>query len=377
MKFTRRPLRLLFVNAVHAQIFRGGEKMMMISAAELQKRGHTVIVGGRENSNWIEVCSKNGLQTYTTRLRGDVDPSVWLFFYNLTKSHKIDGVCLSPERAVRLCGFPAKLAGVRAIISRLGLRLPKEKDKMIYRFTYRQIVDRVLTNSHLLRAGMCRFPWLPESRVTVVHNGVVVPNLIDQKEKNELRDEIALPLEANVIAAGGRLATQKGFKYLLDALVTVKSRIPNIFLMLLGDGELRTTLEEQANRLGLRDCILFLGHRSDVPRLLPAADLFVLSSLYEGIPNIVMEAMAAGLPVVATAVGGVPELIEDGRSGILVKSESSTELSSAICKLLEDREKLYSMGRNGRQRVQDHFSIERMVDGVEGLFYNILAEKQG
>ena len=374
-KTARPPLRLLVVNAVPTPIFRGGEKCMMISAVELKKRGHTIIVAGRKDSAWIDTCSENGLQTYSVKLRGDLDPSVWLFFYNLIKEQKIDGVLLSPERAVRLCGFPAKLAGVRAIVSRLGLRLPKEKDKIIYRFIYRRIVDRILTNSHILKAGLCRFSWLTDGRVKVVHNGVEIPELIDHNEKNRLRDELALPREARIIAAGGRLATQKGFGYLLDALAMVKIRNKDVFLILLGDGELRLTLEEQTDRLGLKDCVRFLGHRSDVPRILPAADIFILSSLYEGLPNIVMEAMAAGLPVIATAVGGVPELVEEGRTGILVKAENSKELSSAICKLLDDRDLLHSFGENGRRRVQDLFSIEQMVNGVEDLFYEILAEK--
>lgn len=365
-----KPRRLLFVNGIREHIFRGGEKWMLNTALELQKRGHLVLISGRKDSLWIEMCAKNGLPVFPTRMRGDFDPFAWRFFYRLIKTHQIEGVCLSMEKAVRLCGLAAKWAGVKAVVSRKGLMLMK--GHALYRLAYQHIVDRILTNSHQLKQEMSKFSWLSEEKITVIHNGVVIPQRTPLIEKKAIRQELGISTTVPLLAAGGRLCPQKGFNFLLEAVARVKQQIPTLELMIMGEGESRQGLENLAEKLDITESVHFLGHRSDVPRLLPAADLFVLSSLYEGMPNIVLEAMAAELPVVATAVNGVPELIEDGVSGILVESKNTPILADAILNIMQDKEQMNIVAKNGRQRVETHFSIARMVDQVENLFCELL-----
>jgi len=134
-----------------------------------------------------------------------------------------------------------------------------------------------------------------------------------------------------------------------------------------GDGVQRGDLEDQTQALGLADAVVFAGFRTDVPALLRAADVFVLPSLLEGLPNTALEAMSVGLPVVATRVDGVPEAVVDGETGLLVPPEDSAALAEALGKLLAEPGTRSAMGEAGRLRAETEFSVERMLDAVEAL----------
>ena len=145
-------------------------------------------------------------------------------------------------------------------------------------------------------------------------------------------------------------------------------------LWLVGDGPLRPAVEKAIVKMGLERKVLFLGIRDDVPQLLAASDVFVLSSDYEGVPLTVLEAMAAGKPVVATAVGGVPELIEDGETGILVPPRNPEALAQGILRLAKDASLRQRMGKAARERAQERFDISRTAREYEALYLRLLKE---
>lgn len=347
---------------------------MLTTAEELMRRGHRVVVSGRSKSRWIEYCRARGLCTEAVPMRGDLDPYGMLKYLRLLSSEKFDVICLGFEKAVRLCGFPARLRNRSAIISRKGL--PLMYDRALYRFAYRHVVDRILTPSYDLKRRLCEHLWIVPENVDVVHNGVRIPQRPSRDQILSLRRELGLPGDARVIVAAGRFSRQKGFSYLLDALPEVLRSFPNAHLMLIGEGELRGDLERQAERLGVTDRVHLPGYRRDVPRLLHASDLFVLPSLYEGLPNVMLEAMAAGIPVVATSVNGVPEVIEEGVSGLLIPPGNARHIQSALCALLSDRGRAEEIGDSGQRRVKSEFTVEGMVDGVERVFRNAVLRKR-
>jgi glycosyltransferase involved in cell wall biosynthesis len=166
-----------------------------------------------------------------------------------------------------------------------------------------------------------------------------------------------LPEGIPLIFAAGSLEHRKGIDILLHALARLKDPVP--MTVVAGDGPLRPILESLAAELGIAASVHFLGFRPDLPRIMAAADLFVLSSRWEGCPMVVLEAMALGRPIVATAVGGVPELLVDGESGRLVPPESPEALSQAIQEILVDPDGLLDMGSRARQRLLACFQVER------------------
>jgi glycosyltransferase involved in cell wall biosynthesis len=171
------------------------------------------------------------------------------------------------------------------------------------------------------------------------------------------------------------LEEQKGYSFFLQAVAQIMQVIPQARFLIVGDGVLRTALEQQAQQLSIADRVLFLGVRSDMPALFNAMDILAFSSLWEGLPVALLEGMAAGLPAVATRVGGIPSVVQDGQTGLLVSPADSKELADAIINLLQHPQLARTMGAAGRQRVRAHFSEQMMVDQITDLYERLLSDK--
>jgi glycosyltransferase involved in cell wall biosynthesis len=214
-------------------------------------------------------------------------------------------------------------------------------------------------------------------RITLIQNGIPVKTLSEpnQAQLDAVREEWDILPHMPVVGTLARFHQQKGLPYLLESAAQVRQECPELKLLLVGDGGLRSSLEEQARDLGLSGCAILPGIRHDVPEILALVDVFVLPSLWEGLPIALLEAMAASLPVVATAVGGVPEVVVDGVTGLLVPPRDPEALSKAILTLLKDRDLQHSMGQAGRERVTRCFSVERMVKETEVLYESMMTRK--
>jgi glycosyltransferase involved in cell wall biosynthesis len=205
------------------------------------------------------------------------------------------------------------------------------------------------------------------------HKVVVVPNAVDlqrftPREPRGARAYWGIDDGAFIVASVGRLSREKGHGYLLEALAIARSAIPSLSCLLAGDGPLRSSLETQARALGLDDVCHFLGDVREIETVFAAADLTVLPSLFEGMPNAVLEAMAMGCPVIATSVGGSPELVRHGETGLLVPPADSEALASALIELAESTERRNRMRVRSRQISEDFHGIERMIHSVEQLY---------
>src|SRR5882757_9001419 len=169
-----------------------------------------------------------------------------------------------------------------------------------------------------------------------------------------------------------RFAPQKNHALLLDSFAQGPASDPRAHLVLVGEGQLRADLDEQARKLNLAGKVHFLGLRNDIPDVLGAMDVFVLSSDYEGNPLSVLEAMASGLPIVSTAVGGVPDLFESGKEGLMVQTGDVQGLSNAMAYLLENREARLSMGMAAAQRARENYDVSTMVQAYEELYEDVV-----
>ncbi len=186
---------------------------------------------------------------------------------------------------------------------------------------------------------------------------------------------LGLTDKGTVFGVIARLTEQKGHRFLLEAASAALRRRPDLQFVFAGDGPLRESLEAQARSLGIGDRVRFLGFRDDVPALLAAFDVFVLPSLYEGLPNAVLEAMACGRPVVATAVDGTPEVVEDGVTGLLVPPRDPARLSEALLKLAGNARLRKRMGREARRRAVGGHGVDRQVDAFHALYQELLLSR--
>ncbi|MCB0217919.1 MAG: glycosyltransferase family 4 protein [Caldilineae bacterium] len=211
---------------------------------------------------------------------------------------------------------------------------------------------------------------------------VLIPNVIDAGRFRELADapqavraRLGLPTEARVVTLVGRLAAQKGLDDFLEAARLVHAVQPETRFLIAGHGPERERLEGLSRALGLGEALRFLGYRADVASLMAASDLLVMPSHDEGLPIVLLEAMAMGLPIVATRVGGIPDLVRDGETGLLVAPGAPRELADEALGLLADRETADSLGRSAQRYVDRQCSPERATRRLAAIYRTVLAER--
>ncbi|MGV1098214.1 glycosyltransferase [Thiovibrio sp. JS02] len=211
-------------------------------------------------------------------------------------------------------------------------------------------------------------------RVRVLHNAVDIDNPMPRSEKpRPVRELFGMPAAGRIVVSVGRFSPEKGMDILLEAFVLLVREVKDVHLLLVGDGQERPALEAQVARLGLGGRVHFAGYSETPGDYVAEADVLVLPSRSEGIPNAVLEAMAMGKPVVATAVGGVPEVIEDGVSGRLVEAEQPAPLAQALAEVLTDRELSQRFVLGGRRRVREAFSVEARVATLQAIYRDVLS----
>lgn len=213
-----------------------------------------------------------------------------------------------------------------------------------------------------------------ESRLSVIHNGIALGpyKALSADEKRAIRGELGIPQDARLIGSVGLLWYIKGYCYLLRAMPEIIRRRPQARLALIGSGEDEAKLKQLAAELSIASRVHFLGWRSDVPRILPACDVYVQPSLSEGLPMSILEAAAAGLPIVATNVGGIPEVLTNGENAILIAPCDELALSEAISPLLSNAAQASGLGARLRQHVNEHYSAQAMAAAYTDLYRAIL-----
>ncbi len=267
----------------------------------------------------------------------------------------------------------AILARVPAIVATEHLFVEFHLDTSIYmqQRLLAASLDRYLPVSQDLAQRLRQTLHIPNHKIQVIHNGVLM-------EPDNCPADVTLRANLNgnsnrpIVLTVARLDKQKGHCFLLEAAAL----IPQAQFVLVGEGPARSSLEEHAQALGLGDRVVFLGYRPDIPELLACCDLFVLPSLYEGLPISVLEAMAVGKPVIASAVGGTAEVVIHGETGLLVPPADPIALATAIRTLLADPTLAQRLALNGQTRAQQDFSAKRMVQQVTQVYDELLSHNE-
>jgi len=279
----------------------------------------------------------------------------------------------------------AKLARVPVLLETTHLmekwRLEKgffrRNSFVIDRFFYKML-DKVLAVSHACKRDLAAMKGVPLDKIAVVHNGRDLasfdPDRIDCRAG--LRREFGYSPDDFVFGVFARLNHQKGHRYLVEAASLLKDIGIRANILCVGDGELQEKLAGQCREAGIADRFVFAGFRKDIPALLSMVDTTVLPSLYEGLPLCVIESLAMGRPVIATAVDGTPEIVVPGQTGLLVPARDPNALAEAMRYALENRDELKRLGESGRRYVLEKFSLQRQVRETESLYEDLVAKKR-
>lgn len=252
-----------------------------------------------------------------------------------------------------------------------GIKSSFAVDRAVGRF-----VDYYIAVSHSNARYLVESKHLPSKKVVVIHNGCDLRRFDPLRHHtNAVKQGLGLSESDPLMLVVGRLEPQKGHRVLLDAFAQVRAEFPSAVLACVGEGSLRGELEKQTAELGLTQAVRFVGFQSNVPEWLAAADLMVLPSFYEGLPIVAIESLAAGRPVVATAVDGTPEVVVDGKTGLTVPPGDAGALSVALRRLLRDSELRQRMGQEGRRWVAEHFTQELQIRRTQELYLHALSQR--
>jgi glycosyltransferase involved in cell wall biosynthesis len=233
--------------------------------------------------------------------------------------------------------------------------------------------DAFIAVSRADRRRMIELEGIPADRIEVIPNGIAVPA---PREPRPMRAELGIPPHAPLVASVGVLRSEKGMDVVVRAAQRLVAEFPDLRVLIAGDGSQRDALARQIAKAGLENVVRLLGHRNDVPEILETVDVAVSASEREGSPLAVLEYMEAARPIVATAVGGVPELIEDGTHGVLVAPHDPAALAAGVAKLLRDPERARELGARARERRRREFDFQVTVDRVEELYERLLHAKR-
>jgi len=294
------------------------------------------------------------------------------------KRERIDIVHSNNWGTMLECVLAAKLAGIQSVVhtqhgmdyglgsSRLQ---PRSRLQTIAKRLTSRGISRMVAVSQEVKEMIVQEWKVPQQHISVIHNGVHLDDRV--LEKNEWlrrRREFGLDERNFVVGTVGVLRPVKNFPSLVEAMAQVVQEVTHARLIFIGDGPCRKDIEAAVEGFHLKNFVRFLGSRSDVIEMLQLMDLFVLPSISEGISLSLLEAMAAGLPVVATRVGGNPQVVQEMETGILVPPHSPSEMAKAILCLIGNSYKRRVMGLRARDRVQTYFSVERMVRDYKKLY---------
>jgi len=346
----------------------GQENRTLNELITMRQRGHELAVVSRPGARILERAKEAGFETFAVNMRGAIDFPAIFQLRSVIRRFRADIVNTHSSRDTQLAGMAARsIVGRRPRIVRTRhLALP-----ITSKFTYSVLPDHVVTVSkfvedYLVEAGV------PRAKITTVSTGVDFARYDRSTVAGDLRAELGLPAAALLIGTVAILRAKKGHADILDAVPTVLQRFPDAHFVFAGDGAQTANLTARIAADGLGSRVHLLGLRRDVTNILASLDVFVLPTHQEALGTAFIEAGAMGLPAVASAVDGVPEVIQDGRTGLLVPVKNGAAIAEALCKLLADPVYRQGMGANAAEFVRRKFSREAMAEGMERLYLQLL-----
>jgi glycosyltransferase involved in cell wall biosynthesis len=365
--------RILFVST--STTIGGAEKTLFTLATRLDAKRFQVAgaVSLKAPGHYAHLLARQGVKTRSLGMVGwpslrDADALA-----RIIRETRPDLVHALMYQAIQLCRFAKRRAGApfKLVSSpRVNYRTRSAWTLLVDRWL-RGADDLLIAESEASREFLTGRLGYAADRVKTVHNGVELPEAPSAAERKRARLNLGLREDETLLLAMGRLDEQKSHGVLIDAVAGLKdSRRPRCAII--GDGPLRDRLRARISRLGLERVVQLPGERADVRSWLCASDIFVLPSLWEGLPNALLEAMALGLPVAASRVDGVSEAVTDGQDGLLVAPGDAGALSGALARLMDDPELRRRLGQAARARMAESFTLPAMLSGYETAYQSVL-----
>ena len=363
-------MRVLHVLAERG--FSGGEVQLRHLVEHLHRRGHhneLVLAPGAE---FGRVADALGLRVAEVDLRRPWSPRSWRGMRAALAAARPDVLHFGCGRSLQWGGWILRHAEVGLKIT--TRRIDYDIGRGWYRGgRYRRLVDHVVANCESVRQRVLA-AGVPEHRVTLVHEGIDMAPWVDVlADRGAARRELSIPDDALVVSCAATLRPRKGQRGLIRAFGRALPDRPDCLLILAGEGPDAAALRRLATQAGLGDRVRVPGRIAPVARLYAASDLFCMPSFNEGLSNACLEASATGLPLVVSRVGGLPEIVDDGRTGAVVEPGDEEQLSEALARFLADGDLRRTAGAAGAERTRSLFTAAKMAERMEALFADLLS----
>jgi glycosyltransferase involved in cell wall biosynthesis len=355
----------------------GSEKYLLTLLPRIKESGYEptmLVLTDRHDhpSSFVNEMQSVGIETEVMPILGDLNPRLLSRLVHFLQQRNYDIVHTHLLHADLYGGIAARLAPVKRVIS-----TRHNDDDFRRKFPWRllmnwnlNLMDRVICISENVNQFSQKVEKISPDKITVIPYGLN-PNSV--KPDRSWRENLGWSDDVPVVGIVARLTEQKGHTTLLQAMSEVVQQFPTVQLVIVGDGELREELQQLAINLGIKSQVCFLGYRKNAAAMMAGFDIFVHPSRWEGFGLVFLEAMTASLPIVATQVGSIPEIVRQGETGLLVPVDAPTALAHAICRLLSDRTLARKIGQTGRNRLEKYFTVAAMVDHTCQVYRNILS----
>jgi glycosyltransferase involved in cell wall biosynthesis len=376
VKKTVRKIRVL--EMIDKPFLGGGQRTVLLLARNLDRCKFEVSVASAPAGPLVEELRKAGVRHHPLKLEKTLSLRVLGDIRRVLEENSVEILHTHGGVAGLYGRLAARKSRVKVVHTLHGLHYLHYRNPIL-RQAYIDLERRLgrLTDALVF---VCRADWekgkglrlAPESKMHVIRNGVDLGLLKPSAEAKKLKMELGLQTAGPLVGTVARLHRQKGLTYLIQAAPQIRSSFPGVKIVVVGGGPLRQELEQEAVRRGVGDVLLFLGERPNVPDLLNLFDVFVLPSLWEGLPYVLVEAAYLRKPIVATAVDGNPEVIEDGKTGLLIPSADSSALASAVLLLLQDKTLAGRLAKAARSAIPPRFGLKKMIGEIQQLYQDLV-----
>ncbi len=362
------PLNILHIDSENT--WRGGENQLFLLHQGLIQIGHNSIIVTQPNSELATKLRKINQNFIEIPMKSEFDISAAFKINKIIKDKQINIVHTHTAHSHSI-GLLSKMFNRKIkLITHRRVDFPIKKN-IFSKFKYSK-TDRIIAISEGIKEVLIK-SGIKENNISVVYSGIDLNRFDCALNLDELKREFKIIENKFIVGNIAHLADHKGHKYLIESAKIVLEQAPDTLFMIVGEGPLKFELQVSARKLGIKDKIIFTGFREEIPELLNIFDIFVLSSHKEGLCTSLMDAMAMRKAIVATDVGGIPEVVKDGQNGILVPPKDPKKLAEAILTLKKDEILREKMGEFGRKIVEEKFSDSRMVINTEKIYYETLS----
>jgi glycosyltransferase involved in cell wall biosynthesis len=361
-------ISFLFVDS--ERVWRGGQEQLLTLLPGLIHRGHEVHLICHPRTLLEERSRTAGAKVHTISFRRGNGIAAFIQLLSVLRRVHPQILAFNTPRPILLGNLASRLVGVRARIVFRRVNFPLRKNP-IARLKYNWGINCIVAISESISCQL-QTDGVPARRIRIIYEGMDL-SLYPRREHPRVRRD-GEPVFIGTVA---HLSEEKGLFYLVEAAATIANARSTLRFIIVGDGQCRQALEEQVQYRGLESCFEFMGFVKSPAEQFSRFDIFVLPSLSEGLSSAILTAMATSLPVIATDVGGIPELVSNGENGLLVPARDHRALGRAIADLSNNPVKAYQMGQIGRRRMEEHFTLERKILETEQLCVSLLEPGAG